>query len=76
MIPQRQETGNLPDDPGHTGTSGPDRHWSAGLGERNIHHADCTNVTMRQHQVHPQAHLKRHTSLNTYTGTVGGPGRV
>ncbi len=32
---------------------------SAGIGERNIHHADCTNVTMRQHRVHPQAHLSK-----------------
>ncbi len=47
---------------------------TAGIGERNIHHADCINVTM--HRKRPGA--DRHTSLNTHTGTVacgtGGAG--
>ena len=39
---------------------------TAGIGERNIHHTDCINVTM--HRKRPGA--DRHTSLNTHTGTA------
>ncbi len=43
---------------------------TAGVGERNIHHADCTNVKIHVHTGGTPVNMIRHTSLNTHTGTV------
>ena len=66
LNPQSRETGNLSDRPGRRGTAGRTGARTAGIGERNIHHVDCINVTM--HRKRPGA--DRHASLNTHTGTA------
>ena len=50
---------------------------SAGIGERNIHHADCTNVKVNVHTGElPRCKNQAHLSKHSYWHTVGGvPGR-
>ena len=43
---------------------------TAGVGEQNIHHADCTSVRIHVHTGDIPVNMIRHTSLNTHTGTV------
>lgn len=43
---------------------------TAGVGERNIHRADCTDVRINVHTGGTPVNMIRHTSLNTHTGTV------
>jgi hypothetical protein len=42
---------------------------TAGVGERNIHRADCTDVRINVHTGGTPVNMIGHTSLNTHTGT-------
>lgn len=45
---------------------------SAGIGERNIHHADCTNVKVNIHTgTVPRCKNQAHLSKHLYRHTVG-----